>query len=85
MQTYKNSSMMCIFLYLFICYVTNIIPLTKYAQIKENPNNPQRFHNPKILHNYIYLYHYYIYFYFYIKFGLYSWVFQVRSDFRLKI
>jgi hypothetical protein len=78
MQTYKNSSMMCIFLYLFICYVTNIIPLTEYAQIKENPNNPQRFHNPKILHNYIYIY-------FYTKFRLYSWVFQVRSDFRLKI
>jgi hypothetical protein len=28
--------MICIFLYLFICYLTNLIPLIEYAQIKEN-------------------------------------------------
>jgi hypothetical protein len=36
MQSYKNSSMICIFLYLFICCLTNIILLTEYAQIKQN-------------------------------------------------
>jgi hypothetical protein len=29
-----NSSMTCIFLFLFICYLTNIIPLNEYAQLK---------------------------------------------------
>jgi hypothetical protein len=37
MQTYKNSSMICIFfLYLFICCLTYIIPLIEYAKIKED-------------------------------------------------
>jgi hypothetical protein len=34
MQIYKNSTMICIFLYLFICCLTNIVPLIEYAQIK---------------------------------------------------
>jgi hypothetical protein len=33
--------MMCIFLYLFICYVTNIIPLIKFAQRRENQLTPK--------------------------------------------
>jgi hypothetical protein len=37
MQTYKNSSMICIFfLYLFIYCLTYIIPLIEYAKIKED-------------------------------------------------
>jgi hypothetical protein len=36
MQKHKDFSMRCIFLYLFICYLTNIIPLIEYAQRKEN-------------------------------------------------
>jgi hypothetical protein len=35
MQKYKNLSMRCIFLCLFICYLINIIPLFEYAQIEE--------------------------------------------------
>jgi hypothetical protein len=34
MQKYKNFSMRCIFLYLFICYLTTLIPLIEYAQRK---------------------------------------------------
>jgi hypothetical protein len=32
----KIINMRYTFLYLFICYLTHIIPLIKYAQIKEN-------------------------------------------------
>jgi hypothetical protein len=32
----NNISMRCIFLYLFICYLTNITLLIEYAQRKEN-------------------------------------------------
>ena len=50
-------------LYLIICYLTNIIPLIEYAQLKEESNNFQRFHNPKTLHNYIYLFIYILVFF----------------------
>jgi hypothetical protein len=43
MQKYKNLSMRCIFLCLFICYLVNIIPLFEYAQIEEI-QLIQRFH-----------------------------------------
>jgi hypothetical protein len=60
MQIYKNSSMICIFLYLFICCLTNIVPLIEYAQIKEN----QVISNGSIILKpytiiFIHLYHYY--------------------------
>jgi hypothetical protein len=63
MQTYKNSSMIYIFLYLFICCLINIIPLIEYAQIKEN----QVISNGSIILKpytiiFIYLYHYYYYY-----------------------
>jgi hypothetical protein len=32
MQKYKNLSMRCIFEYLFIFYLTTLIPLIEYAQ-----------------------------------------------------
>jgi hypothetical protein len=63
-ETYKISSMICIFLYLFICCLTNIIPLTEYAQIKQN----QMISKGSIIpshYNYIYLYHYYYYYYYF--------------------
>jgi hypothetical protein len=41
MQKYKNLSMRCIFLYLFICYLTTLIPLIKYAQRKRNQIIPK--------------------------------------------
>jgi hypothetical protein len=60
MQKYKNLNMRCIFLYLFICCLTNIIPLIEYAQIKENQVNSN---GSIILKAYtiifIHLYHYY--------------------------
>jgi hypothetical protein len=46
--------MICIFIYLFICCLTDITPLIEYAQIKEKSSTLQRFHNPKTLHNNIY-------------------------------
>jgi hypothetical protein len=33
--------MICIFPYLFICYLTNIIPLVEYAQRKEDQEIPK--------------------------------------------
>jgi hypothetical protein len=54
--------MRCIFLYLFICYLTNIIPLFEYAQIEEiqiiskGSINSQ---NTKII-IFIYLYHFFL-------------------------
>jgi hypothetical protein len=36
MQHNKITNMRYTFLYLFICYFTNIIPSIEYAQIKEN-------------------------------------------------
>jgi hypothetical protein len=32
LDQYKNSSMICIFLYLFICYLTTLLLLSEYAQ-----------------------------------------------------
>jgi hypothetical protein len=34
-----------VFIYLFIYYLINMIPLIEYAQIKEESNNLQRFQN----------------------------------------
>jgi hypothetical protein len=34
-QKYNNFSMRCIFLYLFICYLTTLIPLIEYAKREE--------------------------------------------------
>jgi hypothetical protein len=64
MQTHKNSSMICIFLHLFICYLTNIIPLTEYAQIKQN----QMISKGSIISShyiiiFIHLYRYYYYYF----------------------
>jgi hypothetical protein len=60
MQKIQEPNMECTFLYLFICYLTNIIPLIEYAQRKENQNNLQRFHNPKIpTYKHIYLFYYF--------------------------
>jgi hypothetical protein len=36
MQSYKNSSMKCTFMYLFIYHLTTLIPLVEYAQRKED-------------------------------------------------
>jgi hypothetical protein len=57
--------MICIFLYLFICCLTDITPLIEYAQIKEN----QVLSNGSIILRpytiiFIHLYHYYYYSYF---------------------
>jgi hypothetical protein len=57
----KVISMRCIFLYLFICYLTNIIPLIEYAQLKENQiisKGSINSQNTKII-IFIYLYHFY--------------------------
>jgi hypothetical protein len=35
MQKIKNLSMKCIFQYLFICYLSNLIPLFEYAKRKQ--------------------------------------------------
>lgn len=53
--------MRCIFLYLFICYLTNIIPLIEYAQLKENQiisKGSINSQNTKII-IFIYLYRFY--------------------------
>jgi uncharacterized membrane protein len=72
MQSYKNSSIECTFTYLFICHLTTLIPLVDYAQLKENQNDLQRFHNHKSLHNYISIYLFVIII-FYTKF----WALQI--------
>jgi hypothetical protein len=60
MQIYKNSDMICIFLYLFICCLTNIVPLIEYAQIKENQviSNGSIILKPHTI-IFIHLYHYF--------------------------
>jgi hypothetical protein len=78
MQSYKNSSMECTFTYLFIYHLTTLIPLVDYAQLKENQNDLQRFHNHKSLHNYISIY-LFCYYYFYTIFGLYIHVWMASS------
>jgi hypothetical protein len=59
MQKIQEPSMECTFLFLFICYLTNIIQLIEYAQRKENQNNLQWFHNHKTpTYKHIYLFYY---------------------------
>jgi hypothetical protein len=53
MHKYNNLSMECIFLYLFICYLTTLVPIIEYAQRKDI-NDLRGFHNPKTLQNSIY-------------------------------
>jgi hypothetical protein len=58
----KIISMRCTFLYLFICYLTNIISLIEYAQIKENQMIPKGSIIPRhYIIIFIYLYHYYFF------------------------
>jgi hypothetical protein len=63
MQKYKKLSMRCIFLYLFICYLTTLIPLIEYAQRKRNQIIPKT-----LTYKYTYLF----ILYFYTDFGLYK-------------
>jgi hypothetical protein len=58
--------MRCIFMYLFICYLTNIIPLFDYARIEEiQIISKSSINSQTTKNNYIYLY-------FYTNFGLYK-------------
>jgi hypothetical protein len=73
--------MICIFLYLFISCLTNIIPLIEYAQIKENqvisngfiilkPNtiifiHLYHHHHRRRHHHHHHYYYYYYYYYYY--------------------
>jgi hypothetical protein len=60
MQKYKNLIMRCIFLFLFICYLTNLIPFIEYAKRKENQIIFKGFIIPKTLtYKYIYLFYYF--------------------------
>jgi hypothetical protein len=73
MQIYKDSSMICIFLYSFF-NLSNIIQLIEYAQIKENRMISK---GSIIAKHYIiiFLYFYYYYYYYYFpdtNFGLYK-------------
>jgi hypothetical protein len=56
MQKYKNLSMRCIFEYLFIFYLTTLIPLIEYAQWKENQTIPKT-----LTYKYTYLFILYIF------------------------
>jgi hypothetical protein len=66
MHKYKNLSMRCIFIYLFICYLTTLIPLIEYAQRKENQIIPKTL-------TYKYTYLFILLFFFDTNFGLYNW------------
>jgi hypothetical protein len=73
MQHNKITNMRYTFLYLFICYFTNIIPSIEYAQIKENQIISKAF----FINACTYLFYYFLS---YTNFRLYSdGVLAVRS------
>jgi hypothetical protein len=71
MQKYKDLSMRCIFLHLFICYLTNLIPLHDYSIRKGYQIIPKGSIIPKTL-TYKYIYLFILLFLSYTNFGLYS-------------
>jgi hypothetical protein len=51
MHNYKNLSMRCIFIYLFICYLATLIPIIEFAQREGNQIIPKT-----LLYKYMYLF-----------------------------